>query len=260
MLAGYLRYRREGSTRGLFLATAAAAGGVLIDWTIVFFVAAIIVAEGVDLVRNRSVAGVRVILALGGGAAAGMVVSFGHIFYAFGSFERFFGVLGRDVGVGHEPLRIANFLMLQIENFRHYFTTSGLVIAVLAAVAALLPATRLGRALIGDRPELRRFLLITGAAALAYLLVSPNRARLHHYWQFYFLPYAAAAFAAVWARLWWGAGGLAGGRTPRSLILLILIVVEVAAATGYKLYRRHTEPGEYAVGAIRETERLFLAP
>ena len=37
-------------------------------------------------------------------------------------------------------------------------------------------------------------------------------------------------------------------------------VIEVALATGYKLYRRHTEPGEYAVTAIEHYERLYLTP
>jgi len=110
-------------------------------------------------------------------------------------------------------------------------------------VMALLPWTRM-------RPEVRRFALVAGGAALAYLLASPNRARLHHYWQFFFLPYAATAFAMALTWL----------RARKSTAVIALIIVEVLAATGYKLYRRHTEPGEYAVTAIEHYERLYLTP
>ena len=34
------------------------------------------------------------------------------------------------------------------------------------------------------------------------------------------------------------------------------MVLEVAVSTGYKLYRRHTEPGEYAVVAVEQGNLL----
>lgn len=220
---------------------AAIVAGVLIDWTILFFCAAIILAESVELARKRTTP--HLMIAAASAAAAGLALAFAHIAIAFGSLQRFFDVLGKDVGVGHEPLRLLNWLSLMFENYRHYFTSTGLVTTVVVSVMVLLPRTRM-------RPEVRRFALVAGGAALAYLLASPNRARLHHYWQFFFLPYAATAFAVALARL----------RARKANAVIVLILFEVLAATGYKLYRRHTEPGEYAATAIEHYEKLYLTP
>lgn len=222
---------------------AAIVAGVMVDWTILFFCAAIILMEAVLWLRGgreKVPAGMIVAAAAG---ATGLALAFAHIALAFGSLHRFFDVLGKDVGAGHEPLRPLNWLSLMFENYRHYFTSTGVVTSIAVAVAVLLPKGRM-------RPEVRRFALVAGGAALVYLLASPNRARLHHYWQFFFLPYAATAFAVAFAWL----------RARRSKAVIALIVIEVAAATGYKLYRRHTEPGEYAVTAIEHYERLYLTP
>jgi hypothetical protein len=215
--------------------------GVLIDWTILFFCAAIIIAETVDLVRKRATP--HVLIAAASAATAGLALAFAHIAIAFGSLQRFFDVLGKDVGVGHEPLQLLNWLSLMFENYRHYFTSTGLITTAVVSALLLLPRTRM-------RPEVRRFALVAGGAALAYLLASPNRARLHHYWQFFFLPYAAIAFALALTWL----------RARKATAVIALIIVEVLAATGYKLYRRHTEPGEYAVTAIEHYEKLYLTP
>ena len=230
LLAGYLR-------RSLPLVAGSLIVGVMVDWTILFFCAAIVVVEAVRWLRKET--SPRLMLVAAGAAALGLALAFAHIALAFGSLQRFFEVLGKDVGAGHEPFRFVNFVSLMFENYRHYFTSTG----VITSIAVLFRSRRL-------EPELRRFLLIAGGAALVYLLASPNRARLHHYWQFFFLPYAAVAFA--WAFEW--------VRARRLRVLLVLMVIEVAGATGYKLYRRHTEPGEYAVVAIEHYERLYHAP
>ena len=215
--------------------------GVLIDWTILFFCAAIILAETVEVARRRTTP--HLMIAAASAAGIGLALAFAHIAIAFGSLHRFFDVLGKDVGVGHEPLRLLNWLSLMFENYRHYFTSTGVITTAVVSAMLLLPGTRM-------RPELRRFALVAGGAALVYLLASPNRARLHHYWQFFFLPYAATAFAVALTWL----------RARKSTAVIALIVVEVLAATGYKLYRRHTEPGEYAATAIEHYEKLYLTP
>lgn len=220
---------------------AAIIAGVMVDWTILFFCAAIVVMEGITWVRGRGLPAGLIVAA--GAGAIGLALAFAHIAIAFGSLQRFFDVLGKDVGAGHEPLRPLNWLSLMFENYRHYFTSTGVITSIAVAVMLLLPKARM-------RPEVRRFALVAGAAALVYLLASPNRARLHHYWQFFFLPYAATAFAVAFAWL----------RARKATAVIALIVIEVAAATGYKLYRRHTEPGEYAVTAIEHYERLYLTP
>lgn len=229
---------------------AAIVAGVMADWTILFFCAAIVVTEGIvwfrggpagEVARAPRVPAGLIVAATAG--ATGLALAFAHIAIAFGSLQRFFDVLGKDVGAGHEPLRALNWVTLMFENYRHYFTSTGVITSMAVAAMVLMPNVRM-------KPEVRRFALVAGAAALVYLLASPNRARLHHYWQFFFLPYAATAFAVA----------LAWVRARKATAVIALIVIEVALATGYKLYRRHTEPGEYAVTAIEHYERLYLAP
>lgn len=234
MLAAWL-------SRSIRPMAAAIVAGLMVDWTLLFFCGAIIIAETVQWMRGRTTP--HLMLAAGMAAATGLVIAFTHIAIAFGSLQRFFDVLGKDVGAGHEPLRPLNWVALMFENYRHYFTSTGVVTTLAVAVIVLLPRSNV-------RPEVRRFLLVAGGAALAYLLASPNRARLHHYWQFFFLPYAATSFALALEWL----------RSRKATAVIALIVLEVAAATGYKLYRRHTEPGEYAVTAIEHYERLYLTP
>lgn len=222
---------------------AAIIAGVMVDWTILFFCAAIVLMEAIVWLRagRRTVPTEMIVAAVAG--AIGLALAFAHIAIAFGSLQRFFDVLGKDVGAGHEPLHPLNWLSLMFENYRHYFTSTGVITSLVVAVIVLMPKERM-------KPEVRRFALVAGGAALVYLLASPNRARLHHYWQFFFLPYAATAFAVAFAWL----------RARRATAVIALIVIEVALATGYKLYRRHTEPGEYAVTAIEHYERLYLTP
>jgi hypothetical protein len=160
-------------------------------------------------------------------------------------------VVTTDFGVGHDPLTFFGFVGSQLENFRGYFTMSGLIATIVAAIALLQPRSRVGAALLPDGAgDLRRFLLIALGAATAWVACSPNRARFHHYWQFYFLPFVVVAVALLirWMLL------------RRHTFVIALIVLEVIASSSYKLYRRHTRSDEWAIANTRTIEVKFLSP
>ncbi len=250
-LAAYLRHRRTESSASLFALASAIVLGGFFDWSSLFFTAAITIAAFVEGVSKRRWKPLAVTTAA---AVAITVLNLGHAIYATGSLADFVKALTMDASPGHDPLTFAGFMTTEIENYRGYFTMSGMAAAILTAIALLLPRSRVGAALMnGVDPDVRRILWITLGAAAAYQLASPTRARIHHYWQFFFLPFAVVAFVLM-------IRCLQNGGRRWSMAVMVLIAIEIMTSSAYKLYRRHTRPGEWAVENTRIIERDFLAP
>jgi hypothetical protein len=247
----YFRHRKTRSGSSLALLALSIVMGGLFDWASLSFSAAIAAAALYDRVKEgRSGALLTTILA----AAAVTIFNVWHVIFATGSLAGFLTIVAKDVGVGHDPLTLSGFLLEQTENFREYFTISGVVAVIVVTIGLSWPGSRLAAALFqGEDGDLRRFLIITLGAAVAWQLSSPNRARLHHYWQFYFLPYAVAAFVIL---IRW----IMGRQRRTAVILLAIISIEIVTSSSYKLYRRYTTPSAWAVESTRQMEAFYLKP
>jgi len=247
----YFRYRKTHAGSWLACLAVAIVMGGLFDWASLAFSAAIAGAALVDRVREgRSGALLTTLLA----AVAVTAINVWHLIFATGSLGGFMEAVTKDVGAGHDPLTPGGFVLAEIENFREYFTISGFVAAAVVSVALIWRRSRLAVALFREEDDdLRRFLAVTLAAAVLWQLSSPSHARIHHYWQYYFLPYAIAAFVLLirWVR----------GRSPRvAVILLAIIGIEVIASSSYRLYRRFTTVSAWAVESTRRMEADYLRP
>jgi len=245
----YLRHRKTGSGASLVeLAVAIVAGG-LVEWASLLFSAAVAIAAFLDhFIEKRDLRALFTTIVAGAAVTAFNVA---HIVVVRGSLRGLTEVVTRDFGVGHDPLTCFGFVGSQLENFRGYFTMSGLIATIVVVIALLWPRSRVAAALLTDGAgELRRFLLISLGAATAWVACSPNRARFHHYWQFYFLPFVVVAVALLirWMLL------------RRHTFVIALIVLEVIASSSYKLYRRHSRSDEWAIANTRTIEEKFLSP
>ncbi len=77
---------------------------------------------------------------------------------------------------------------------------------------------------------------------------------MHHYWQFYFMPFVVISIAVA---IRW----LCRPDAPRRRrILLVTMCMEIACSSAYKLYRRHTEPDAWTIQATRDVEEKYLTP
>jgi len=253
-LAAYLQYGRTPRRSALMLLAGSIVAGGLFDWPSFFFSSAIMVSALISWRRGGSA---DAFLTTALATSFGVLFDLAHIVFASGSVDQFLTVLKADTGEGHPALTVASVLLRQTENFRNYFTHSGLIAAVVAAAALMLWRSRLAAALFRPADDaLARFLAITGGAATAYLASSPVRAQIHHYWQFYFLPFTVVSFVVV---IRWMRDARARGHRGAA-IALQLMVLEIILSSGYKLYRRHTRPDAWAVAATRHVEENYLVP
>jgi hypothetical protein len=248
----YLRYRKTQAGSALAFLGAAIVMGGLFDWASLSFCAAIAAAALYDRVREGQ-SGALLTTVLAAGAVTTLNVW--HVNFATGSLGGFMEAVTNDVGAGHDPLTPGGFVLAEIENFREYFTISGFVAVAVVSVALVCPRSRLAVALFREQDDndLPRFLGITLAAAVLWQLSSPSHARIHHYWQYYFLPFAITSFVLMirWVR----------SRQPRmAVILLAIIGLEVIASSSYRLYRRFTTESAWVVESTRRMEADYLTP
>jgi 4-amino-4-deoxy-L-arabinose transferase-like glycosyltransferase len=257
-LAAYLQYGRTRRRSALVLLGGSIVAGGLFDWPSFFFSSAITVSALIDWRRGGlSKGSADAFLTTALATSFGVLFDLAHIVFASGSIEQFLTVLKADTGEGHPALTVASVLLRQTENFRNYFTHSGLIAAMVTAAALVLWRSPLAAALFRPADEaLARFLAITGSAATAYLVSSPVRAQIHHYWQFYFLPFTVVSLAVV---IRWMRDARARGHRSAA-IALQLMLLEIVLSSGYKLYRRHTRPDDWAIRASRQVEENYLIP
>ena len=254
-LEGFSRLLESGFRRGLGLLLGGLVFGALVDWPAFFFAGSIAAVAALRAFRGDAGAA-RAALATAATAAAMFAFDVAHLAWAnHGSLDRFLEVLP---GHAASPGLGWRFLGGQLENYRRYLTLAGLDASILTAAALALPATALsGRFFPPPRGGPLRSLLAAQAAAPAvYVLVAPLWAARHAFWQFYFLPFTVFSLVLALRFLRETSGRW---RVP-ARIAAVAFGLELVATTGYTLYRRHTEPGRYAVAETAWLRSRFLVP
>ncbi|MGZ7039528.1 MAG: hypothetical protein ACXVJO_15240, partial [Thermoanaerobaculia bacterium] len=156
----YLRQRTR-------LMIAAIVIGGLFDWSSLFFSGAIAIAA---LLERR----IRTFVAIALSAAFVTIVNIVHVILATGTLRGFLEAVTGSAVAGHNAMTIVDFVALQLDNFRGYFTITGLVATLLVTTALVLPYSRLATALLPPHERhTRLFLAINLCAATAWLLSSP---------------------------------------------------------------------------------------
>jgi hypothetical protein len=279
-LTGYVLWRQGAARRGLLVIVVGIVLGGLIDWPALFFAAAIIAAVAVDAARSRPIepagahprrvgqprlppsrmAPVAVLAASTGGI---FLVDAGHLWLAgsgsVGSLRLFDQVLAGAWRAQWGSLNPVAFVLGQLETARRYYTDAGLVSAVLVAAALLVFRWPPAAFLLDDAGDglLRRLLVISGGAALAYVLAAPTWARIHAYWQFYTLPFVVLAMLLV------GRALLRLGRERGRLLartLLAVFVVDTVIGSASTLYFRHTTRSAHTVRQVAELRANAMVP
>ena len=260
-LAGYAAFKHRGSRCGLALLAAAICLGGLMDWGAFFFTAMIALVAAFDWRRR---AGSAALLAV---ATISTVAIFGfdllHLWYAgHGSLRPLQGVLSHNLSgeqlAGKQTLRVMPFVLGQLEIFRRYYTHAGLLASILVACCLVCPHTSLARALLTARADalLKRLLIIAGGGALGYVLAAPAWAAVHHYWQFYFLPFVVMSMLLVGRALW---RQVAATQARALRALAVVCVLDVMLTSSYTLYLRHTKIEAYAVRTTAALRSQYLS-
>jgi hypothetical protein len=189
-----------------------------------------------------------------------MLVDVAHLWVAGGgSIRSLAEVMARPRSAGWGAFDALTFLASQAQTARRYFTDAGLASSLLVAAALCAPRWRMGVRLLDARDAglLRRWLAVSGGAAIAYVLAAPSWARVHPYWQFYALPYVALSMLLVARLLWRGA---AGRRSALAGALLAVFALDAAIGAASTLHYRHTQPSAHAVKQTAELRARYLAP
>ena len=186
-----------------------------------------------------------------------------HLWYAgHGSLTPFQDVLSHNLSgeqlSGRQSPGLMPFVLGQLEIFRRYYTHVGLLASGLVTCCLVCPKTALAPALLATPAAalLKRLLIIAAGGALGYVLAAPAWADVHHYWQFYFLPFVVTSMLLVGQALWRQIAA-----TPaRSLrALSVLCILEVVLTSSYTLYTRHTKIEPYAVRTTAAFRTQFLS-
>ncbi len=258
-LLGYVIYRQHNSIKkglmwlciGIFL-------GGLIDWGSFFFTATIFGIELFQVLRKRPrVFFPAVTIALAAGAI--FLFDLWHFWYAgHGSLTALNDVLSHNSGES-QKINLLKFFFGQIDIFRRYYTHAGLLSSVFAAFCVIFPHKPLSKRFF-HMPEaqlIKHFLLITGIAAAGYVCSAPSWARIHLYWQFYFLPFVSIAMVLTWSFLW---EKIVESPSKLFRILATIFMLEVLITSAYMLYFQHTRTGGYAVRQTAVFRETYLAP
>jgi hypothetical protein len=287
-LTGYVRWRQGAPRRGLAMMMAGVGLGGLVDWPAFFFAAAIVLAMIADAVARRrphrgdlgcsssegsgsyarsapnvSGASAAPIAVLAAWTGVVLAIDLAHLWLvgtgSIGSLRLVDRVLSRAWIGQWETLHPLSFALGQLETARRYFTDAGLVAALVVACALVArrwaPAAALLRA--RDTDTLRRVLAIGGGGAAAYVLVAPEWARIHAYWQFYALPFVVLAMLLVLRAL------VELGRTRASAIARVLLaafVLDTLIGSATTLHYRHTTRSSHAVRQVAELRQNAMVP
>jgi len=258
-LTGYISFKKNNSRTGLkWLCFGIFLGG-MIDWAAFFFAAAIIMVETIDVLTRRSESIVPLVVILSCTSATFLLVLV-HLWYAgHGSLTALRSVLLAHGPTGARELTATEFVFSQLQYFRRYFTHTGLLAAMVLLFCLLFPRNALSIRILDVREPglVKRLLVITGAAALAYILAAPGWAKVHAYWQFYFLPFVVVSMLLCWRFLC----RMVPKRLPLvGLLLQTSFLMDVTLSSAYMLYKRHTTAGCYAIRATASFRELYLAP
>lgn len=260
-LRSYASWKLDGRRRNLVGLALGVLLGAFLDWSSFFFTLALAIAESVDVLRKRSRL-LALLVVLGVTALVAFLLDVLHLWYAaHGSLHAFSDVLEKNRPLWEETQKLTpvTFFLSQLETYRRYFTHAGLVSSLLAGFSLVAPRSTLARRLF-DVPGVsvvRRLLAVSGGAALAYVLAAPRWADLHHYWQFYFLPFVVIAMVLVLRLL-----GRAVRETPTALLrgLRVAFALEILITSAYVLRLRHTKEEAYAVRYTAFVRANYLVP
>lgn len=258
-LGAWVSERRNPSRRARMLLSLGIVLGGFFDWSALFFTGAILAVELWQWRKFRDNLALLDTIFLS--AMLVIAIDLLHLWYAgHGSLSavRQLAEVG-SIAPGRANFSVGRFCEGQVDNYRRYFSLSGLAASLLCAGALAFPRNALGEKFLGacSDPLGRQFLAVTLFAASLYVLAAPRWAKIHSYWQFFFLPFAVTSLLLAMAACW--RAGLRGHRFAWRA-LFFLMVLDVAATSFYMLRLRHTRPGEYAVAKSREIERTFLSP
>lgn len=260
-LSSYAAWKLGGTRRSLVGLSLGVLLGAFVDWSSFFFTLALAAMEGADVLRGRSRSRALVLVLVTTGLSA-FLLDVAHLRYAaHGSLGAFSEVLGKNRPLWEETRKLtpASFVMSQLETFRRYFTHAGLISSLLAGFCLVERRGALSKRLL-DVPEralVKRLLAVSLGAALAYVLAAPRWADMHHYWQFYFLPFVVLAMVLVFRLLGRkaleGSGALFTG-------LRVAFALEVLLTSAYMLRLRHTTEEAYAVRQTAFVRANYLVP
>ncbi len=257
-LLGYAAYKHRGSGHGSTLRCVAICWGGFIDWGSFFFTAAIALVEVIDVLRRRS-SSFWLLAVVVFAAVSIFCFDLFHIWYAgHGSLTPFRDVLSRNMSGDEQGLTVMTFIFGQLETFRRYYTHAGLLASSVVAWCLIRPRMALSKHLfhVPASPLLKRLLLIAGTAALGYVLAAPSWADIHHYWQFYFLPFVVISMLLVWQILW---QKITQTPTAAFRALVAFCILDVLLMSSYMLYFRHIKTEGYAVRATAHFRSQFLS-
>lgn len=268
-LYGYVRFSRTRQTRDLTWLALGVVWGGLVDWPSFFFAAALAAVEAWDLLQRlrgprqdgvaprSSLAPLAVLVV---SAVSTFTFDLWHLLYAGGGAMQAFSVaLSANRPLWEQDLTVARFLGGQTDTFRRYFTEVGLLSLLACAWALLRPHATLSRRLFDEpaAPTLKRVMVASVAAALAYILAAPAWAMMHQYWQFYFLPAVAIAIALAWSAL---ARSIRERPTLALRLLRAVVVLDLIIASAYWLHFRHTRPEAYTIETTAQLRAQYLTP
>lgn len=257
-LIGYVIYRQHRSIKGLVWLCIGVFLGGLIDWGSFFFTAVILGVEVFQALRERP----RVFfpaftIALVAGTI--FLLDLLHLWYAgHGSLTALHDVLCRN-NDNSQKIKLIQFFFGQIDVFRRYYTHAGLISSFFALFCLTFPHKPVSRRFfhMPEAPMIKHLLLITGMAAAGYVCSAPSWARMHLYWQFYFLPFVSISLVLTWSFVW---ERVVDSPSRLFRILATVLMLEVLITSTYMLHFRHTRTGGYAVRQTAILRETYLAP
>ena len=219
--------------------------GLAIDWIILL---ALIVLGGDVLIRFGNGEGRRYGFAAGAIGLLGLFAFFGMATWLMSesaSDQKLFSAAAFRVQLPQD-YSWWKWFHKEFEFYRRYFTEPLLLASVFVASTGVFSFFKYR--VIDSR---LRFMLLLGIIGLLPVIVFPNGARHHAYWQFYCLPYAVLSLAYLLERV------EAQLRAEHHYLLYAGVVTWLGIASAITLWSRYTQPSGYVLKMISQWQ-FFL--
>ncbi len=225
---------------------ASAVWGAFMGWPMFFAMLACLGHALTHWVRTRSVRSLRLGALIATLGVLFFVVDVAHIHWAAGP-DGLHRLATGFAGATTGPNRYGawQIALKVLGNLRRYYTDAVFVSAAVCLFVMAGSAVRRRSVRVQDH-----VLLVLFTMGVLNVLLFPDRARNHHYWTYYLLPFMVVAFVDTYARV---RARYTRAMTPALVVVLLLIAISSAQT----LHLRHTRPSSYTVKTLVRLANFF---
>ncbi len=226
--------------------------GALIDWSPLFFSLTYLLVESWEWWKTRANTGF--VVGIFSVMAFITVFNIVHMYSCGHNLRLFEQALHGNAH--NQKFTFVQFIGTVLDFYRRYFTHVGFAASILVGIALARRSSVLHEKLFGtiNDPMFERVMGIAFVGAMIHICMTPSYSKVHHYWYFYFMPYAVLSIFVLFLFLK-DRFYLKPARLVSAVVFSEFLIMSV-----YMLNIRHTRCLKYSTQWTKEVREKYLMP